>query len=57
MPTPNNNLISAGRKLVDHPDSWFVSRAEDPDAQMVADAVWNVFVDALIEAEGVDDET
>lgn len=57
MLPPNNNLISAARKLVDHPDSWFVSRAEDPDAQMEADAVWNEFVDALIEAEGIADET
>lgn len=56
MPTPNNNLISAGRKLVDHPDSWFVSRAEDPDVQVETDAVWNAFIDALIEAEGTDSE-
>lgn len=57
MPTPNNNLICAARNLVNHPDSWFVSRAEDPDAQMEADAVWNEFVDALIEAEAIIDET
>lgn len=57
MPIPNNNLISAARKLVNHPDSWFVSRAENPDAQMEADAVWNAFIDALIEAEEIVDET
>lgn len=44
-------LMEAARRLVNHPDCFFLSQGEDPEDQQEADAVWNAFVDALVEAE------